>query len=55
MMHHHKSNRQVEGDPDHGHGRGLPRRPDQDGLERRREEDRRALGLPADTAPSATP
>ncbi|MFC8721937.1 hypothetical protein [Kitasatospora sp. NPDC057198] len=42
---HHKSNRAVEGDPDTGHGRGLPRRPDEAGLEERTEEDREEVGL----------
>ncbi|MEU3030615.1 hypothetical protein ACPCBC_29865 [Streptomyces incarnatus] len=39
--HHHKSNEQVEGDPDTGHGRGMPRRPDEAELARRTREDRR--------------
>ncbi|GAA5005199.1 MULTISPECIES: hypothetical protein [Streptomyces] len=43
MAHHHKSNKQVEGDPDTGHGRGLPLRPDDDELERRTEMDRAEL------------
>ncbi|MFD4573367.1 hypothetical protein ACFWNK_12970 [Streptomyces sp. NPDC058417] len=46
MAHHHKSNKAVEGDPYAGHGRGLPRRPDQDALAERTAEDRRAAGLP---------
>ncbi|WP_399091922.1 hypothetical protein ACGH2B_20985 [Streptomyces sp. BBFR2] len=46
--HHHKSNKAVEGDPDDGHGRGMPRRPDQRQAERRTEEDRREAGLPDD-------
>ncbi|MFD7065581.1 hypothetical protein [Streptomyces sp. NPDC059906] len=45
MVHHHKSNRQVEGDPDYGHGRGMPRRPDDFELERRTKRDRREAGL----------
>ncbi|MBW1595595.1 hypothetical protein [Streptomyces sp. JJ38] len=45
MAHHHKSNKDVEGAPNHGHGRGLPRRPDDGKLERRVEEDREAAGL----------
>ncbi|KUN09559.1 hypothetical protein AQI95_04360 [Streptomyces yokosukanensis] len=44
--HHHKSNEQVEGDPDTGHGRGMPRRPDEARLEERTREDRREAGLP---------
>ncbi|MFE6055239.1 hypothetical protein ACFQ6N_31200 [Kitasatospora sp. NPDC056446] len=47
-MSHHKSNKDVEGDPDTGHGRGLPRRPDEAELEERTEEDREEVGLPAD-------
>ncbi|MEV7603617.1 hypothetical protein AB0O91_40230 [Kitasatospora sp. NPDC089797] len=47
-MAHHKSNRAVEGDPDTGHGRGLPRRPDEEELEERTEEDREEVGLPAE-------
>ncbi|MFE8015838.1 hypothetical protein ACFU3O_24215 [Streptomyces antibioticus] len=52
MVHHHKSNRQVEGDPDRGHGRGMPRRPDDTELERRTEDERRTAGLPADAPAS---
>ncbi|RFU85404.1 hypothetical protein DY218_17580 [Streptomyces triticagri] len=47
MGHHHKSNQAVEGDPETGHGRGMPRRPDERELERRTEEDRREAGLVA--------
>ncbi|MFJ8043662.1 hypothetical protein ACIRBX_24490 [Kitasatospora sp. NPDC096147] len=47
-MSHHKSNKEVEGDPDTGHGRGLPLRPDEAALEERTEEDREELGLPAE-------
>ncbi|MFD7292928.1 hypothetical protein ACFV9W_06530 [Streptomyces sp. NPDC059897] len=46
MSGHHKSNRQVEGNPETGHGRGMPRRPDADELERRTREDEREAGLP---------
>ncbi|MGW4226422.1 hypothetical protein ACWEG1_23545 [Streptomyces bauhiniae] len=46
MAHHHKSNKKVEGDPDRGHGRGLPRRPDETELQERTQEDRRDVGLP---------
>ncbi|MGW2683379.1 hypothetical protein ACWC6I_09475 [Streptomyces sp. NPDC001414] len=53
MVHHHKANRQVEGDPDSDHGRGMPRRPDETELERRTEEDRRDVGLRAGTPESA--
>ncbi|MFG2500844.1 hypothetical protein ACGFSB_21860 [Streptomyces sp. NPDC048441] len=59
MAHHHKSNErveestgQVEKDSDNRHGRGMPRRPDEGELERRTEEDRLDVGLPAD-APEA--
>lgn len=45
-MTHHKSNGMVEGDPDTGHSRGMPRRPDQDELAERTEQDRREAGLP---------
>ncbi|MFK0190974.1 hypothetical protein [Kitasatospora sp. NPDC090308] len=44
-MSHHKSNKAVEGDPDTGHGGGLPRRPDETELEERTEEDREEVGL----------
>ncbi|MFJ3217521.1 hypothetical protein ACIPLC_16580 [Kitasatospora sp. NPDC086801] len=47
-MSHHKPNKDVEGDPDTGHGRGLPRRPDEEELEERTEEDREEVGLPPD-------
>ncbi|MFI0721029.1 hypothetical protein [Streptomyces sp. NPDC021224] len=43
MAHHHKSNRAVEGDPDTGHSRGLPERPDADRLQTHTEADRRAV------------
>ncbi|MEU6578428.1 hypothetical protein [Streptomyces sp. NPDC046805] len=46
MVHHHKSNQQVEGDPDTGHGRGMPVRPNTEELEARTALDREALGLP---------
>ncbi|WP_330461484.1 hypothetical protein OIB37_34230 [Streptomyces sp. NBC_00820] len=46
MAHHHKSNKEVEGNPDYGHGRGLPRRPDEVRLQERTVEDRREMGLP---------
>ena len=45
-MAHHKSNKAVEGDPDTGHGGGLPRRPDADELEERTGVDRESVGLP---------
>ncbi|WP_199836961.1 MULTISPECIES: hypothetical protein [unclassified Streptomyces] len=48
MAPHHKSNKQVEGDPDTGHGRGLPRRPDEKKLDEHLEEDREEAGLPTD-------
>lgn len=50
-MAHHKSNKAVEGDPDTGHGGGLPRRPDEDELEERTEGDREAVGLPPERSP----
>ncbi|MEV6116361.1 hypothetical protein AB0L59_28780 [Streptomyces sp. NPDC052109] len=43
---HHKSDEQVEGAPDSGHGRGVPRRPDAARLDERSREDRREAGLP---------
>jgi hypothetical protein len=43
MAHHHKSNRAVEGDPDTGHSRGMPERPDQEQMEVRTEGDRREV------------
>ncbi|MFG2630872.1 hypothetical protein [Streptomyces sp. NPDC048473] len=46
MAHHHKTNRAVEGNPDDGHGRGIPLRPDEEELKERTEEDRRDVGLP---------
>ena len=48
-MAHHKSNKAVEGNPDTGHGGGLPRRPDEEALEVRTEEDREAVDLPPDS------
>ncbi|MFJ7983811.1 hypothetical protein [Streptomyces sp. NPDC096351] len=48
MAPHHKSNEQVEGDPDTGHSRGMPRRPDEKRLEQRLEEDREEVGLRPD-------
>ncbi|MEY9873147.1 hypothetical protein ABH931_002629 [Streptacidiphilus sp. MAP12-33] len=44
-MAHHKSNKAVEGDPDTGHGRGMPRRANEDELEERTELDREEVGL----------
>ncbi|MFM9372941.1 hypothetical protein [Streptomyces sp. Da 82-17] len=52
-MGHHKTNREVEGNPDTRHGGGMPRRPDEVELERRTQEDRRDLGLNPDAGPSA--
>lgn len=49
MSHHHKSNKAVEGNPDTGHGGGLPRRPDDEELQDRTEEEREQ----ADLAPGA--
>ncbi|MCS0602756.1 hypothetical protein NX794_16275 [Streptomyces sp. LP11] len=45
MGHHHKSNAQVEGDPDFGHGRGMPLRPDDTALDERTRAARREAGL----------
>ena len=47
MSHHHKTNATVEGNPESGHGRGLPRRPDDRALEQRTELDRVESGLRA--------
>ena len=52
-MAHHKSNKTVEGDPDTGHGGGLPRRPDEDELEERTELDREEVGLDPGAEPDA--
>ncbi|MEV0319217.1 hypothetical protein ACIBKX_14285 [Streptomyces sp. NPDC050658] len=46
MAGHHKSNRKVEGNPDTDHSRGMPRRPDEEELERRTREDEREAGIP---------
>ncbi|MFG2651271.1 hypothetical protein [Streptomyces sp. NPDC048436] len=61
MVHHHKSNKQVEKSTEQvekgrgsGHGRGMPRRPDEAELDRRTEEDRREVGLPADVPEAPT-
>lgn len=45
--HHHKSNKAVEGNPDTGHSRGMPERPDDEELQDRTEEDREEAGLRA--------
>ena len=45
MSHHHKTNATVEGNPGSGHGRGLPRRPDDTELEQRTDLDRVEAGL----------
>jgi hypothetical protein len=50
MSHHHKTNATVEGNPDSGHGRGLPRRPDDGELEQRTDLDRVEAGLRAKRA-----
>ncbi|GAA5023498.1 hypothetical protein [Kitasatospora paranensis] len=47
-MSHHKSNKAVEGDEGTGHGRGMPRRPDDDQLQELTEQDRVAAGLAPD-------
>ncbi|MFE9014833.1 hypothetical protein [Streptomyces cyaneofuscatus] len=43
---HHKSNEEVEGDPDTGHSRGMPRRPDEKKLDERLEKDREEVRRP---------
>ncbi|MER5470638.1 hypothetical protein ABZX90_02030 [Streptomyces sp. NPDC002935] len=48
-MTHHKSNRDVEGDPEHAHNRGMPLRSDDDELHERTERERREAGLVAGT------
>lgn len=53
MAHHHKSNKEVEGNPDSGQGRGMPVRPDEEKLEERTEVDRQEVGLPPDPGASA--
>ncbi|MFI6358280.1 hypothetical protein ACIBJF_38000 [Streptomyces sp. NPDC050743] len=45
-QHHHKSDERAEGNPDPGHGRAVPRRPDEARVDRRAREDRRQAGLP---------
>ncbi|WP_460365145.1 hypothetical protein [Actinocorallia lasiicapitis] len=49
MAHHHKSNKQVEGDPDTGHSRGMPLRPDEEELVERTQVDRAVAGVPGKT------
>ncbi|MEV6293019.1 hypothetical protein AB0M41_21875 [Streptomyces sp. NPDC051896] len=44
--HHHKSDERVEGNPDPGPGRAMPRRPDEARGDRRTRGDRRETGLP---------
>ncbi|MEV6107035.1 hypothetical protein AB0M28_20315 [Streptomyces sp. NPDC051940] len=51
--HHHKSNEEVEGNPDTGHGRGMPRRPDEEELDERLKEDREEVDLPPEPEESA--
>ncbi|MCX4987670.1 MULTISPECIES: hypothetical protein [unclassified Streptomyces] len=46
-MTHHKSNRDVEGDPEHAHNRGMPLRVNDDELYARTERERREAGLVA--------
>ncbi|WP_436739998.1 hypothetical protein [Streptomyces sp. BBFR102] len=53
MAHHHKPNRTVEGDSDRARGKGMPRRPDEDRLERRTVRDREEAGLPGDAPESS--
>ncbi len=52
MSHHHKSNSNVEGNPETGHGRGLPRRPDDRELEERTDLDRTEVGLRTKARPA---
>ncbi|MFC1402593.1 MULTISPECIES: hypothetical protein [Streptacidiphilus] len=55
-MAHHKSNKAVEGNPDTGHGGGLPRRPDEEELDERTEADRELVGLaPGDSGSEVDP
>ncbi|MFD9347846.1 hypothetical protein ACFWCO_04135 [Streptomyces diastaticus] len=53
MAHHHKTNQEVGGASDRDRGRGMPRRPDEDRLERRTVSEREAAGLPGDAPESA--
>ncbi|MFZ3561791.1 MULTISPECIES: hypothetical protein [unclassified Streptomyces] len=53
MSGHHKSNKKVEGNPETGHGRGMPRRPDAEELDRRTREDEREAGIPEKTRESS--
>lgn len=56
MAPHHKSNRAVEGNPDQGHSRGMPRRPNDDEIAERTARERREAGLssgPADDPEAA--
>ncbi|MFE0516169.1 hypothetical protein [Streptomyces sp. NPDC058964] len=53
MAPHHKSNRAVEGNPDRGHNRGMPRRPDDEELAELTAQDRRGAGLPGVPAKDA--
>ncbi|MFE5894703.1 hypothetical protein [Streptomyces sp. NPDC056468] len=51
--HHHKSNKAVEGDWEHGHNRGMPRRPDEDELALLTVHERREAGLTGEPAQGA--
>ncbi|MEU9736712.1 hypothetical protein [Streptomyces sp. NPDC048002] len=53
MVRHHKANKEVEGDPDTGHSRGLPRRPDDELLEQMTAQERESVGLPRESGASA--
>lgn len=53
MTHHHKSNKAVEGDWEHGHNRGMPRRPDEDELAQLTVHERREAGLTGEPAQGA--
>ncbi|MFG2503793.1 hypothetical protein ACGFSB_36980 [Streptomyces sp. NPDC048441] len=53
MSGHHKPNREVEGNPDTDHSRGMPLRPDEEQLERRTREDEREAGIPVENRESS--
>jgi hypothetical protein len=48
MAHHHKSNKEVEGDPESARRGGMPRRPDDNELQERTAADREEMGLAPD-------
>lgn len=55
MAHHHKSNTAVEGDPDTGHSRGMPERPDEEELQERAAADRQEAAATAAEQTRQTP